>query len=131
MVKWFSDRRIKREGFRSKYSANELPKTVIPDGIVITKKGERVAFEFEMSQRQRRRFIDKAKSLVGVMYSENPLLHKVIWIGSSEKIVSELKNAVDEGVFYNDSKKLFKVSEYEYFLETVRSQDRREGAKNV
>ena len=109
VLKWLSDRRLKMEGFQSHFSGEKLPKSVIPDGVFVTSRAERIVFELETSIRKRSRYRDKMHDLRSVMWGEQPLFHRVIWVGSTEKIMSDLRKVVGE-------RRGFVVESYGHFL---------------
>lgn len=109
MMKWLPERRIRMKGFESQYSYQELPEDIVPDGIFISSKGERIAFEIEVSPRKKSRYEDKKVSFKSVMRGESPLIHRVFWVGVTERVVADLREVVgrDEG---------FLVESYGHFL---------------
>ncbi len=109
VIKWLSDRRLKMEGFNSEFSFSDMPKSVVPDGVFISSKAKRVVFEIETSTRKKRRYEEKLWAFKSVMGGSEPLIHHVIWVGSTPKIQRDLKSVAsrDEG---------FTVESYYYFL---------------
>lgn len=55
------------QGFESQYSWHELPRELVPDGIFISSKGERIAFEIETTPRKKSRYEDKRDGFLSVM----------------------------------------------------------------
>jgi len=106
---WLPDRRLKSEGFSSQYSFSELPRGIVPDGVFVSSKGERIAFELETSPRKKSRYESKKWDFLKVMRGENPLIHRVFWIGATDRIERDLREVVG-GV---DS---FYVESYGHFL---------------
>jgi hypothetical protein len=109
VMKWICERRIRMKGFESQFSWSKLPKDIVPDGIFISSKGERIAFEIETSPRARRRYQDKFDELLSVMHGPDPLIHRVFWVGSLDRIVSDLRETVGH-------QKGFVVESYGHFL---------------
>lgn len=58
-MRWLPERRLRMQGFESQYSWHELPRELVPDGIFISSKGERIAFEIETTPRKKSRYEDK------------------------------------------------------------------------
>ena len=96
VMKWISERQIKMKGFESEQSYQELPKEIVPDGIFISSKGERIAFEIETTVRKKIRYQEKKNSFLSVMSGSKPLLHRVFWVGFTDRIYSDLKEIVSE-----------------------------------
>jgi hypothetical protein len=109
LMKWISERRLRKEGFESQFSDYQLPEEIVPDGIFVSSKGERIAFEIESTPRKKSRYEDKRSSFSDVMYGKSPLLHRVFWVGATARIVSDLKEVVD-------GDKRFIVESYSHFL---------------
>jgi len=109
VMKWFSDRRLKMDGFSSQFSSQNLPKSVVPDGVFVSKKGKRVIFEIEASTRKKKRYQDKYWDFRSVMGGSDSLIHHVIWVGATPVIKRALKSIVNEN-------KEFSVESYLYFL---------------
>ena len=110
VMKWFSDRRLKMDGFSSQFSRQELPKSVVPDGVFVSKKGKRVIFEIEASTRKKKRYEDKYWDFKSVMNSgDESLIHHVIWVGSTPAIKRSLASIAGD----NEN---FSVESYLYFL---------------
>ena len=96
-------------GFESEFSHWELPKELVPDGVFISSKGERIAFEIETTPRKRSRYEDKRDGFLRVMRGSNPLLHRVFWVGYTDRIFSELTEVVG-------GRPEFVVESYGHFL---------------
>lgn len=94
VMKWISERRVRIEGFESQFSYSELPKEIVPDGIFVSSKGERIAFEIEASHREKRRFVAKREAYESVMGGSSALIHRVIWAGATESIQAQLRDVV-------------------------------------
>ncbi len=109
VMKWLSDRRLKMEGFSSQFSNQNLPKSVVPDGVFISKKGKRVIFEIEASTRKKKRYQDKYWDFRSVMMERDSLIHHVIWVGATPTIKRSLLSIAGD----NES---FSVESYLYFL---------------
>lgn len=109
VMKWLPDRRLRMKGFESQFSWEKLPKEIVPDGIFISSKGERIAFEIETSPRAKRRYQAKRDGFLSVMYGSDPLLHRVFWVGSLNRIVSDLRETVG-------ARNEFVVESYGHFL---------------
>jgi hypothetical protein len=109
IMKWVSERKIRMKGFESQFSNSELPDEIVPDGIFISSKGERIAFEIEVSPRKKARYLDKKHAFQGIMGGVSPLIHKVFWVGFTPRIVSDIRETVghDEN---------FLVESYGHFL---------------
>lgn len=109
MMKWISERRLRMQGFESQFSMNDLPKDLVPDGIFISSKGERIVFEIETTPRKKSRYEAKKESYLSVMHGQEPLIHRVFWVGFTDRIYSDLKDVADgENSFY--------VESYSHFL---------------
>jgi hypothetical protein len=91
VVKWIPERRIRMNGFASQHSAYKLPKEIVPDGVFISSKGERIAFEIETTHRKKSRYEAKRDGYLSVMGGDNPLIHRVIWVGFTDKILKDLR----------------------------------------
>lgn len=113
VIRWISERKLKMEGFESQQSYQELPDDIVPDGIIVSSKGERIAFEIETTPRKKRRYEDKRYSFESVMRGERSLLHRVIWVGYTDRIFSDLKEVCKD-------RKNFTVEPYSYFLSKLR-----------
>lgn len=92
-VKWYSERRIRMQGFKVKDVGGTLPDTVIPDGVFLTPKNERVALELEVSVRKKSRFRFKMDEYERVMrYSS--LIHKVLFVAASDAVGKDLSEII-------------------------------------
>lgn len=109
VMKWISERRVRIEGFESQFSFSELPETIVPDGVLVSSKGERVAFEIEASPREKRRFVQKREAYESVMRGTNPLFHKVIWTASTQPLTTVLKEVIG-------ADPRFLLNSYDHFL---------------
>ena len=109
VMKWISERRVRIAGFESQFSFSELPETIVPDGVLVSSKGERVAFEIEASPREKRRFIQKREAYESVMRGTNPLFHKVIWTSATAPLHTVLKDVIG-----GDPR--FLLNSYDHFL---------------
>lgn len=109
IMKWLPERRIRMKGFESEFSYKELPKDLVPDGIFISSKGERIAFEIETTPRMKRRYKDKRDGFLSIMGGASPLIHKVLWVGFTDRIFLDLKEVIGR-----DSK--FLLESYGHFL---------------
>jgi hypothetical protein len=81
----------------------------VPDGIFITSKGERVAFEIETTPRKKIRYEEKRNGFLSVMQGSKPLIHRVIWTGWSERVYQDLKSVAGK----TDG---FIIESYSHFL---------------
>jgi hypothetical protein len=88
---WISERRIRMKGYV--VNGESFPGNVIPDGIFISSKGERVAFELECSERKISRFANKAMAYQQLFYRK--LLDRVLWIGLDATIRKSLVRAAE------------------------------------
>lgn len=109
VMKWISERRVRIEGFESQFSFSELPETIVPDGVLVSSKGERIAFEIEASPREKRRFVQKREAYESVMRGTNPLFHKVIWTASTQPLTTVLKEVIG-------ADPRFLLNSYDHFL---------------
>lgn len=75
---WISDKRLRT----NKELAGGLVNSNVPDGVYINEKGERVAFEFELSRKSNADYINKIKKYVEIMRSEaeRKVFDKVIYV---------------------------------------------------
>jgi hypothetical protein len=92
VMKWISERRVRMQGFESQFAFQDLPKEIVPDGIFVSSKGERIAFEIEASHREKRRFVAKREAYESVMGGQSALIHRVIWAGATEPIQAQLRD---------------------------------------
>jgi hypothetical protein len=109
VMKWISERRVRIEGFESQFSFSELPETIVPDGVLVSSKGERIAFEIEASPREKRRFVQKREAYESVMRGTNPLFHKVIWTASTQPLTTVLREVIG-------ADPRFLLNSYDHFL---------------
>ena len=109
IIRWLPERKLRAQGFESDFSWNELPSELVPDGIFITSKGERVAFEIETTPRKKSRYEEKLSGLRSVMVGSRPLIHRVIWVGFTDRIYGDLKEVAG-------STDGFLVESYSHFL---------------
>jgi hypothetical protein len=92
VMAWLSERKIRMKGFSSQFAYDKLPKEIVPDGIFVSSKGERIAFEIECTHRQKRRFEEKKQSYLSVMGGREALIQRVFWVGFNERIFGDLKS---------------------------------------
>ena len=93
-TKWYPERRIRMQGFRAKGVDGKLPETVVPDGIFLTPKLERVAVELEVSVRKKSRFKYKMSEYEAVLSRHNPLIHKVLFVAASDAVGKDLSEII-------------------------------------
>ena len=91
VMAWLSERKIRMKGFTSEFAYDKLPKEIVPDGIFVSSKGERIAFEIECTHRQKRRFEEKKRAYLSVMGGREALIQRVFWVGFNERIFEDLK----------------------------------------
>lgn len=109
IIRWLPEKRLRSQGFESEFSWDELPKELVPDGIFITSKGERVAFEIEATPRKKIRYEEKRDGFLSVMHGHKPLIHRVIWTGFSDRVYQDLKDVAGK----TDG---FIIESYSHFL---------------
>lgn len=107
-LRWFSDRRLRMQGFEVQGISQELPSTVVPDGILISSKGERIAFEFEGTPRKKSRYEWKVSQYAGVLGPES-LLQKVLFVGGTPRVHSDLQDVLQ-------GQRSFWLESYAHFL---------------
>ena len=107
--KWLPERRIRMNGFSVSGVSQKLPASLVPDGIFMSSKGERVAFEFEASHRKKSRYEWKISEYQKVMGGVEPLLHQVLFVAGTPRIYLDLKSVLA-------GKKGFLLETYTYFL---------------
>lgn len=75
---WISDKRLRK----NKELAGGLVNSNVPDGVYINEKGERVAFEFELSRKSNADYLNKIKKYVEIMRSETErkVFDKVVYV---------------------------------------------------
>lgn len=108
--RWFSERRLKSVGFEVETFKKKMPHTAVPDGIFISSKGKRVAFEIECSPRKKSRFQEKAKFYQSLMREREPIIEHVLWVAVDKRIYADLKESIPYG------SKDFSLEPYSYFL---------------
>ena len=96
IIRWLPERKLRAQGFESDFSWDELPSELVPDGIFITSKGERVAFEIETTPRKKSRYEEKLLGFRSVMLGSKPLIHRVIWVGYTDRVYGDLKEVVGD-----------------------------------
>lgn len=109
IIRWLPERRLRAQGFESDFSWSELPSELVPDGIFISSKGERVAFEIETTPRKKSRYEEKLLGFRSVMMGSKPLIHRVIWVGFTDRVYGDLKDVAGR----TDG---FLVESYSHFL---------------
>lgn len=110
--KWFSDRRLRMHGFQAKGSRYQLPESIVPDGIFISSKGERVAFELEATHRKKSRYEWKCNEYERVMregYETQPLFHRVLFVAGTPRVYESLKDVLQ-------GRQGFMLESYQHFL---------------
>jgi len=95
-MRWFSERRLRMEGFQVPGIRFELPESIVPDAIFVSSKGERVAFELEYTHRKKSRYEWKIEQYESVMGGSKPLLHQVLFVGGTERVYRDLKEVLPE-----------------------------------
>lgn len=93
-MRWFSERRLRMEGFQVPDVRFELPESIVPDAIFISSKGERIAFELEYTHRKKSRYQWKIEQYQGVMGGSKPLLHQVLFVGGTERVYRDLEDVL-------------------------------------
>lgn len=113
-VKWYPERRVRSEGYSIEAGGrmHTLPETLIPDGIMVSSKGERVAIELEASIRRRSRFQFKIEEYERVMAGDAPVIEKVLFVVTNKTLFNELKRLTDK-------KPGFLVDYYQNYLESM------------
>lgn len=91
---WFSERRLRMHGFLVPGINERLPQSIVPDGIFISSKGERIAFELEYTHRKKSRYEFKCEQYKTVMSGERPLIHRVLFVGGNERVYRDLQSVV-------------------------------------
>lgn len=109
VMRWLPERRLRMQGFESQFSWAELPKELVPDGIFISSKGERIAFEIETTPRKKSRYEEKRDGFLSVMRGSSPLIHRVFWVGFTDRIFSDLREVAG-------GEEKFFVESYSHFL---------------
>ena len=86
---WISERQIRMHGFEAK--GVTMPDDIVPDGIFLNAKGQRIAFELESSNRKFGRFQRKASDYQSLI--AQGFLDRVLWIACDPKIQAALIKA--------------------------------------
>lgn len=113
VVQWWSERRLRMEGFRAPGISKELPESLVPDGLFVNPRGERIAVEIEASNRKQSRFQEKVNAYRSVMDPYDPksaLIHKVLFVACTPSIQKKLGKVV------SGRKNEFALEGYPYFL---------------
>lgn len=100
VLEWYSERRLRMHGFNADGASKSLPESIVPDGIFLSIKGERIAVEVEASNRMKSRFEDKIQAYRSVMNSYDPksaLIHRVLFIACSDAIQTKLQKLIPRG----------------------------------
>lgn len=102
---WYSEHRIRFEGFAER--GNILPKGLIPDGLFLNSKGERIALEVEPARKARARYERKMNEYRSVI--RHGLIQKVLYVTRRTDIAREILDAArgDENVL---------IEHYDHFL---------------
>lgn len=108
-MRWFSERRLRMHGFDVAGVHDELPESIVPDGIFISSKGERIAFELEYTQRKKSRYEWKVSQYESVMGGSRPLIHRVLFVGGNERVYRDLKDVLPKS-------SAFWLESYAHFL---------------
>lgn len=95
-MRWFSERRLRMQGFQVPGVRFELPESIVPDAIFISSKGERIAFELEYTNRKKSRYEWKIEQYESVMGGSQPLLHGVLFVGGTERVYRDLKEVLPQ-----------------------------------
>ncbi|MBI4404037.1 MAG: hypothetical protein HY537_07745 [Deltaproteobacteria bacterium] len=93
-VKWYAERRIRMQGFKVKGVYGSLPESIVPDGIFLTAKGERIAVELEVSVRKKSRFKFKISEYEALICRDSPLIHKVLFVAASDAVGKDLAEII-------------------------------------
>ena len=96
-MRWYSERRLRMQGFKVPGVDVRLPKGIVPDAIFISSKGERVAFELEYTHRKKSRYQAKVSEYQSVMGGSQPLIHRVLFVGGNERVYRDLKEVLPAG----------------------------------
>lgn len=86
---WYPEHRVRFEGFS--HGRNSLPKGLIPDGIFLNSKGERVALEVEPARKARARYERKLREYRSVI--RDGLIQKVLYVTRRTDIAKEILDA--------------------------------------
>lgn len=95
-MRWFSERRLRMQGFEVPGIERELPKSIVPDGIFVSSKGERIAFELEYTHRKKSRYEWKVSEYETVMGGSRPLIHRVLFVAGNERVHRDLKDVLPQ-----------------------------------
>ena len=99
-LKWHSDRylRLKRGFPLDSGKFFKLPDTVIADGVFVSSKNERVAFELEHTPKKRERYEDKRFHYLKLLEGSDsslsggvPALQRVLLVASTDRIGKDLQ----------------------------------------
>lgn len=86
---WYPEHRVRFEGFT--HDRHQLPKGLIPDGIFLNSKGERVALEVEPARKARARYERKLRDYRFSMM--DGLIQKVLYVTRRTDIAREILDA--------------------------------------
>ncbi len=86
---WYPEHRVRFEGFS--HGRNSLPKGLIPDGLFLNSKGERVALEVEPARKARARYERKLREYRSVI--RDGLIQKVLYVTRRPDIAKEILDA--------------------------------------
>ena len=86
---WYPEHRIRFEGFTERRKS--LPKGLIPDGLFLNSKGERIALEVEPARKARARYERKMRDYHYVM--RDGLIQKVLYVTRRTDIAKEILDA--------------------------------------
>lgn len=95
-LKWYSERRVRMQGFQVEGVSAILPETIIPDGIFKSSKGERVAVEVEATIRKKSRFRFKVQEYEALIGQPNPLIHRVLFVACSDAVGKDLAEVIEK-----------------------------------
>jgi hypothetical protein len=95
-MRWFSERRLRMHGFQIPGVGSELPSSIVPDGIFVSSKGERIAFELEYTHRKKSRYEWKISEYRSVMGGSRPLIHRVLFVAGNERVHRDLKDVLPD-----------------------------------
>ncbi len=102
---WYPERRVRHEGFS--HNGRRLPKDLIPDGLFLNSKGERVALEVEPARKARARYQRKMADYRFAMM--DGLIQKVLYVTRRPDIAKEILDA-------SRGKENFLIEHYDHFL---------------
>jgi hypothetical protein len=109
---WVSDKKLRLNS----ELAGGLTLGNVPDGIYLTPEGQRIAFEFELSKKAPKRYIEKVRKYVAMMRSTEDtvkVFDKVVYVVAKQLAYDQL---VQETKIYGD---LFEVQKFAEFFERV------------